>query len=186
MLARDPATGFIRTANLAGSVPGRRRSRISCTDKGDADIRRLHGGMVITLEPDVLGPSPFCNVFCCWFVGNLAFEIDPLVVFSNILRRGVYHREILSDRCSEKLTMTVLQQKGWGLRQISWMELLSLKSYTVEKGVVVFRVYNDPAWLICIAGCVPAGQAVLQRSTEIQWESCQIEEGDTVILCEEF
>ena len=48
------------------------------------DQELLAHELIITLEPDVLGDGVKC-VFCCWILGTMVCEIDPSLVFRNLL-----------------------------------------------------------------------------------------------------
>ena len=185
LLPRDPNSGFVlgrnpkdaeseiqevNADNLASSCPG-----------------KLQGDLVVTFEPDVSGRSPFRSIFCCWFTGNLAFEIDPIIVFKNILARGTEaeRSRVESDPSSVILPYSNQRQANivpTSIKEIGWMDLLSLKTFRMSGTIGLVNAFDSPGWLVGIAGLVMPGQVVFQRLGEIDWEMCSIENEDTVIL----
>ncbi|KAH6680199.1 hypothetical protein B0J14DRAFT_578063 [Halenospora varia] len=183
MLPRDPHTGFVKT-------PGRdisSRQILTASELEDkhpemSTDRPLAGGMVITFEPMLSDPSR--GIFCCWFMGNLAFEIDPIGVFLNLLKRpltGLQPRE--HERGENRNANEALKY-----RKISQMGLLSLREFEVQGCCVVFDgLFGNPAWIICAAGCSPI-HTIFYRGdpTELdvqEKEDC-LQEGDVIIVCD--
>ena len=181
LLARDPKSGFVLAPDTKYTESERQDLVIERMVAENQDTKIL-SDLVITFEPDVLGPSPFRSHFCCWYMGNLAFEIDPIAVFKNLLRRGTESGIQLSSDKREALMQSRVSKGEISMKALGWMELLSLKSYRVEKGVVLLNAYDKAGWLISMAGLSIVGKTVFQRLKEVDLSICQVEDGDTVIL----
>ena len=87
LLSRDPNSGFVLGPNNKYTEPERQEVDFSDYSE-DARPAALAGDIIITFEPDVLGRQPFRSIFCCWYMGNLVFEVDPIIVFKNMAHRS--------------------------------------------------------------------------------------------------
>lgn len=127
LLPRDPNSGFV-----LGRYNKDTESEIQflhVNDLADSNPGKLQGDLVVTFEPDVLGRSPFRSIFCCWFMGSLAFEIDPITVFKKILTRGTEaeRSRVESDPRSEISPYSTESEAN--VKEIGWLDLLSLKAF---------------------------------------------------------
>ena len=178
LLARDPNNGFVLAPDSKYSEPDRQDLVVERVNEAD-QITEMNTDMVITFEPDVLGYSPFRSHFCCWCLGNLAFEVCPITVFKNILRRGTEstrHDNPVGLPRSDVANGEVL------MKTLGWIELLSLKKYRVKGGVVILNAHDRAGWLISMAGLAAPGKTVFQRLGGVDLSLCQIESEDTVLL----
>lgn len=183
LLPRDPNSGFV----LGRNAKDTEIQEVNANYSAHSCPSKLQGDLVVTFEPDVLGRSPFRSIFCCWFTGNLAFEIDPITVFKNILARGTEaeRSRVESDPSSETLPYSIQRQANTiptNIKEIGWMDLLSLKTFRMSGMTGLVNAFGSPGWLVGIAGLAAPGQVVFQRLEEIDWEMCSIENDDTVIL----
>ena len=183
LLPRDPNSGFVLGPNTKDTEG--ERQEVNVNDLADSDTGRLRGDLVVTFEPDVLGRSPFRSIFCCWFMGNLAFEIDPIVVFKNILGRGTEAEasRVESDPQNEISPNSTESEAGIkGIKEIAWTDLLSFKRFRTVDIIGLVNTFDSPGWLIGVAGLAQPGRVVFQRLENIDWDMCPIENEDTVIL----
>lgn len=184
VVSRDPGTGYIKDNHhgpndilTLSSAPTHTVERID----PDSSLGKPRGDLIITFEPDVLGNLPFRSIFCCWYQGHLAFEVGPMTVFTNILKRGAEGGGTMAD--SQRVRVDSGSAK---VRPVGWLELLSVKHFRVDGAnqVAVVNAYDLPGWLVAITGVAPPGVCVFQRLAEVDWEANFIEPEDTVILSE--
>ena len=159
---RSARSGFV----LAADVAHKSRIPFDCSLKASAlDFADLPGSLagigrinpedvlVITIEPNIESGSS-ASVFCGWFAGDLNFELDPLVIFNNLIRRPP----------TSKLPGSPNQSK---CAVMSSMDLIDLNHFQLANGGAVFNTYSDPAWLLAAAGCAKDGFAsILQGSID--------------------
>ncbi|CAF9911828.1 MAG: hypothetical protein HETSPECPRED_000458 [Heterodermia speciosa] len=178
LLARDPNNGFVLAPDTKYTEPERQDLVVQSVNEAD-QITEMTTDMIITFEPDVLGPSPFRSHFCCWYMGNLAFEVHPIIVFKNILHRGT---ESMPHDNPAGLQRSGVASGEVLMKTLGWIELLSLKKYRVEGGVVVLNAHDKAGWLVSMAGLAGPGKVVFQRLQSVDLSLCQIESEDTVLL----
>ena len=180
LLARDPRSGFVLGPDTKYTEPERQDLEIQNT--GEIQNPEIRSDLVVTFEPDVLGPSPFRSHFCCWYMGNLAFEIDPITVFKNLLSRGTESGIHLSNDKRKALTQSGVAKGEVLMKTLGWMELLSVKHYRVKGGILSLNAYDKVGWLVGMAGLSVPGKTVFQRLKDVDLSVCQVEDEDTVIL----
>ncbi|RYP70594.1 hypothetical protein DL769_004916 [Monosporascus sp. CRB-8-3] len=182
LLPRNAKTGFITAAD----VNPRTRLSLDCNDEsiGDGSLSEVLSSqepitadmeLVITLEPETRSGASQ-SLFCVWFAGDLAFELDPLVVFNNLLTRP-HHQNNPSRQNAQNMMPRPY-------RAINQKQLLEISHFKVENGCAVFNAHGDPAWLFVAAGCAPMGKAIIYRGS-LNAFGCGHIVGDTVVCFEE-
>jgi len=173
MLPRDPRNGFVQAADLDGR---NQRSAVQCDWRGLPEPSRKpvvpEWEMVITFEPDVLGGS-INSVFCGWYGGGLALELDPLNVFRNLLMRRFDARDPAVGEVEPRRLGNRVQRMGI-------LDLLQRPHWRAENGFVIFHAYSAVDLLVACAGTVQEGHAVVHIGP-LEFDHCHVEDGDTLI-----
>lgn len=181
LLARDPRSGFVLAPDAKYTEAERQDLEIEKIGVENQNTE-MRSDLVITFEPDVLGPSPFRSHFCCWYMGNLAFEVNPIIVFKNLLSRGTESGIQLSNDKRKALTQSGVAKGDISMKALGWMELLSVKHYGFNGGISLLNSYDKVGWLIGMAGLSVPGKTVFQPLEDVDLSVCQVEDEDTVIL----
>ena len=164
MLPRDPKSGFLKSdppssgrdptpiVSLASStfpISFSREARRTPINSAATDgisydaYGPLLPDLVITFEPVITDPSR--GLFCAWYVGNLAFEISPGMVFGNSLKR-------ISDNWKPDFRTKRSANEPLMFKSINQMEILGSSGIVVENACGVFNCRGQLGWAVAIAG----------------------------------
>ncbi|KAF2266856.1 hypothetical protein CC78DRAFT_531297 [Lojkania enalia] len=177
LLPRHAKTGFITAADVNpsrhsldrndGSIDYGSLSGVLSSLKPMADELEL----VLTLEPETRSGASQ-SLFCVWYAGDLAFELDPLVVFHNLLARPDHPNNCLRHYTQHMTLGPYIP--------IDKIQLLEISYFKVENSYAVFNAHGDSAWLLVAAGCAPMGQVIISRGS-LDVISCDHTVGDTIL-----
>jgi len=169
LLFRNPRNGFIMAA-VDASTASARRPDFGSTDKTTAYAdAEPECDLVIRLEPNIVShrTSSSGNYLVCYYMGDLAFELDPYCVLLNLLlRRGDTvdtHGSPLPPAHSSICERGRKAEKQWCLGFRKLLDLGSFYPVYNDRGAVLFRAGTQLGWLVAIAGCVPIGLLILTR-----------------------
>ncbi|CZR61696.1 uncharacterized protein PAC_11593 [Phialocephala subalpina] len=178
MLPRNPRNGFVIAAGPMETYGDFARREFRCNPSEswpDEEGEPLPGDIVITIEPDV-GNDSRRIVLCSYFEGQLVFELDPVLVFENLIRWRFY---VDSD-----IHVTVyngINRERSGPRPMSETDLLTLKHFKAVDGTAYFWARN-PAWLISVVGCVENHRASIYLGAKTDSRNfTEVEDGEVVI-----
>lgn len=164
MLPRDPKSGFLKSdPPMAGREPTPIVSLASSTfpvslsrDANRTPINsaamdgisyEAHGDMlpdlIITFEPVITNPSR--GLFCAWYMGNLAFEISPGMVFGNSLKQT-------SDNWKSGFKTSRSTEQPLMFKNIKQMDLLGSSGIIVENACGVFNCRGQLGWAVAVTG----------------------------------
>ena len=136
-IARSPVSGFI-TADKERHL---HRANVQKSDVNNIvrESDAPNGDITIALEPDVNSNESFRSVFCCWYFGQLAFEVAPHDVFRSILMRGTEIDATLSRQsqrfspAARRAPLPLVTFDNAVIRNLSWMEILSLEHFELGR-----------------------------------------------------
>lgn len=172
-LARDPVSGFVRAA-VEKLTP--HKAVNFHAEQGryvDENESFSSGNLLLTFEPSISETALGTNQLLSWYLGDLAFELDPCRVFEELFLRR-------TDRDGqEEYDDAVGRGDSEQLRYFDFVELIDHQNYHIYDGVVVFKVCQDPVWAVACAGCADIGTAIIQRG-QIQLD--RVKKNETVIL----
>lgn len=148
MLPRHPTTGFCKSPIQEANQLTDLREGFRPTEVHPST--RLDEQMSITFEP-MLGDAAF-GIFCCWYSGSLAAELQPHVVFRNLLKNNMEDFYGVSWP-GEDVSMVARRVHPPFLR-IGRGELLEVKRFrTLDDIITIVSGLEDPSWKIYAAGC---------------------------------
>ncbi|KAI4237653.1 MAG: hypothetical protein LQ352_007929 [Teloschistes flavicans] len=106
-----------------------------------------------------------------------AFEVDPIVVFKNMLSRGTERGpdpEGTPEHSSHTDSRRVTPGEA-SIKNLGWTDLLSVKKFRVERGVVVLNAHDRAGWLVSMVGLNTPGKTRSRSESHpfhppIEWE----------------
>lgn len=113
-----------------------------------------------------------------------AFEVDPIVVFKNMLSRGTERGpdpEGTPEHSSHTDSRRVTPGEA-SIKNLGWTDLLSVKKFRVERGVVVLNAHDRAGWLVSMVGLNTPGKTVSQRRGRSDLSTYRLNTNDTIIL----
>lgn len=170
VLGRDPISGFVLAAEGANGRPAHRYG-LDClaaesryVDDDNLGYPPDDTKLLLTFEPNVSG-TPSSNHIIGWYKGDLAFELDPLQIFHNLLlRRGdEANKEGRYIPPGKSCTSARMSKNGPAIRKryLDYVELMRVGEFIVDNGIVVCLFNSDLAWTVACAGCAPRGSVVV-------------------------
>jgi hypothetical protein len=197
LLPRERSTGLMKQS-IVMPVPSRARalaqkfwddnggnfstSLAETLGSGDATREVPTPDMVITFEPFSTNPS--CGVFCAWYQGNLAFELDIGAVFHNLLRQWKSMPRRL-NRClfnCGSSCLCVFTSRYYLIERMRLLELgQDLYRRNKRYGCWVFRGRRQSGWLVTAAGLFE-DVAFCREIPEVQSLQDRLQNGRMVIL----
>ena len=189
MIARDPQTGFITAADVRYKA----RNPLQCDEESissaclpnsllEVPPWNKENPLVISLEPDNSAGS-YKTLFCGWYCGDLVFELNPYIIFYNLMSRE-HHTDFpvpaAHDTCHTLIKPSNRIVRSERYKYIDQATLIRLGQYRANAGWAIFNTYSSPMWLFVAAGCAAENRVVVHRGP-FDIENCLHEDGDTII-----
>jgi hypothetical protein len=167
LLCREPSSGFVIAAVDIATQRGRCKTIDCSVEVQNTSSEPPRTDLVITLEPNLLSQNGAAssNYLVCYDKGNLAFELDPLRAFSNLLLRrddtfSSDGNPLPPSWCSAGIPWSRRSTRK-EIRHLNHEELLEHASFCHENGRLKFSTGKKLGWAVACAGCSPLGQAVI-------------------------
>lgn len=206
LLARDSRDGYLYTSNRAVRRTERHLRLQSEMAQNASDDAISYPDPVITIEPDTSNELR-STVFCAWYRGDLAFEIDPLRALLNVTK-GVtdFGKSTVPRMKIVESQLPKFDYNGPGMRMLpheqtpdaAWENgrytrgpkrfpprLLTPLDFLKEKGIIlkrssaVFRACS-PTWLLCASGLVVTDLVSVTRE-KLSYQDVLFDEGQIII-----